>query len=60
MDLLADTVIAYLLAQIEAGAQVLQLFDSWVGALGPYDYERFAAPHSPQGARRACAVAARR
>ena len=46
MDLLADTVVAYLLAQIEAGAQVLQLFDSWVGALGPYDYERFAAPWS--------------
>ncbi len=46
MDLLADTVVAYLLAQLEAGAQVLQLFDSWVGALGPYDYERFAAPYS--------------
>ncbi len=46
MDLLADTVAAYLLAQLAAGAQVLQLFDSWVGALGPYDYERFAAPWS--------------
>jgi uroporphyrinogen decarboxylase len=46
MELLADTVIAYLLAQLAAGAQVLQLFDSWVGALGPYDYERFAAPYS--------------
>ena len=46
MDLLADTVIAYLLAQLAAGAQVLQLFDSWVGTLGPYDYERFAAPWS--------------
>lgn len=46
MDLLADTVIAFLLAQLAAGAQVLQLFDSWVGALGPYDYERFAAPWS--------------
>ena len=46
MALLADTVVAHLLAQVEAGAQVLQLFDSWVGALGPGDYERFAAPHT--------------
>ena len=46
MDLLADTVVAHLLAQVEAGAQVLQLFDSWAGALGPRDYERFVAPHT--------------
>ena len=46
MTLLAETVAAYLLAQVEAGAQVLQLFDSWVGALGPYDYERYVLPHS--------------
>jgi uroporphyrinogen decarboxylase len=46
MALLADTVVAHLLAQIEAGAQVLQLFDSWAGALGPRDYARFVAPHS--------------
>ncbi len=46
MTLLADTAVAHLLAQIEAGAQVLQLFDSWAGALGPRDYARFVAPHS--------------
>ena len=52
MDLLADTVTSYLLAQVEAGAEALQLFDSWAGALSPSDYERFAAPHSAQGLRR--------
>jgi uroporphyrinogen decarboxylase len=42
----ADTTIAYLCAQIDAGAQVLQLFDSWVGYVAPYDYERSVLPHS--------------
>lgn len=37
--------IAYLTAQVQAGAQVVQLFDSWVGALGPFDYDRAVAPH---------------
>lgn len=44
MDRLTDAVTEYLLAQIEAGAQTLQLFDSWAGALSVADYERFAAP----------------
>jgi uroporphyrinogen decarboxylase len=42
----ADTTIAYLCAQIDAGAQVVQLFDSWVGYVAPYDYERSVLPHS--------------
>jgi uroporphyrinogen decarboxylase len=45
MELLAEVVAGYLLAQIEAGAQAVQLFDSWVGQLAPFDYERFVLPH---------------
>lgn len=43
---LASAVQDYLLAQIAAGAQAVQLFDSWVGALSPEDYREFALPHS--------------
>ncbi len=46
MDKLADTISAYLLAQIRAGAQAVQLFDSWVGALCPHDYAQFVLPYS--------------
>lgn len=42
----ADTTIAYLCAQIDAGAQAVQLFDSWVGYVAPYDYERSVLQHS--------------
>lgn len=42
---LAEVVRRYLRAQIEAGAQAVQLFDSWVGALSPEDYATFAEPH---------------
>ena len=45
MGLISDVVVDYLLAQIDAGAQVVQLFDSWVGWLGPYDYEHLVLPH---------------
>jgi uroporphyrinogen decarboxylase len=46
MDKLATMVGDYLYAQAEAGAQVLQLFDSWVGALSPADYRRYVLPYS--------------
>ncbi len=37
--------VAYLRAQVAAGAQAVQLFDSWVGTLSPFDYGRSVAPH---------------
>ena len=45
---LAATFARYVQAQAEAGADVIQLFDSWVGALSPGDYDEFVAPHSAQ------------
>jgi uroporphyrinogen decarboxylase len=45
MDRLSTMVVAYLRAQVAAGAQVVQLFDSWVGGLGPADYASFVQPH---------------
>jgi len=51
---LADLVGRYLAAQARAGAQALQLFDSWVGCLSPQDYRTYVLPHS----RRALALAA--
>jgi uroporphyrinogen decarboxylase len=45
-DLFADMMGAYLLAQIEAGVQAIQIFDSWAGALGRLDYREFALPHT--------------
>jgi uroporphyrinogen decarboxylase len=43
---LARAVARYLNAQIAAGAQAVQLFDSWVGCLGPDDYRRYVLPHT--------------
>ncbi len=45
MEHLTDTTIAYLRAQVAAGAQAVQVFDSWVGALSPRDYARAVLPH---------------
>ncbi len=42
----SDTVIAYLNAQAAAGAQALQLFDTWGGVLSPADYAHYVLPHS--------------
>jgi uroporphyrinogen decarboxylase len=53
MTKLSEVVGAYLLAQARAGAQALQLFDSWAGQLAPADYRDFVAPYT----RRAIAIA---
>jgi len=44
MDKLGDMVIAYLRAHVESGGKALQLFDSWVGALAPNDFQRYVLP----------------
>jgi uroporphyrinogen decarboxylase len=45
MDKITATTIEYLSAQIHAGAQTVQLFDSWAGVLTPHDYENLVFPH---------------
>ena len=45
MHKLTSATIDYLNAQISAGAQAIQVFDSWIGALSPADYVRFVKPH---------------
>ena len=42
---LSDALVLYLNAQLAAGAQAVQIFDSWAGALGPEDYARLGAPY---------------
>lgn len=45
MEKLTDTVISYLSAQVRAGAQAVQLFDTWAGILTPVDYRQFVFPY---------------
>ncbi len=46
MTKLVETLTGYLLEQVKAGAQVVQLFDSWAGCLSPGDYRDFVLPHT--------------
>ena len=45
LERLVSATALYLNAQVAAGADALQIFDSWVGTLGPHDYARFVQPH---------------
>ncbi len=46
MTKFSGAIASYLVAQIDAGAQAVQLFDSWVGCLAPSDYRRYVLPHT--------------
>jgi uroporphyrinogen decarboxylase len=46
MDKVAETVVRYLNAQIAAGAQAVQVFDTWGGILSPADYAEYVLPYS--------------
>jgi uroporphyrinogen decarboxylase len=46
MGKLVDVLGSFGILQVSAGARVIQVFDSWVGALGPDDYVRYVAPYS--------------
>ena len=44
MSRLADVIVSFARAQVEAGVDVIQVFDSWIGCVSPQDYERFVRP----------------
>jgi uroporphyrinogen decarboxylase len=52
MRMLARVTTDYLTMQIDAGADIIQLFDSWVGSLGPDDYRNFVLPYTSDIIRR--------
>lgn len=45
MNKLSTAILAFLKAQVRAGAQVVQIFDSWIGSLSPSDYRDYVFPH---------------
>ena len=45
MDKVCTILVNYLKMQVEAGAQAIQIFDSWVGCLNPHDYQKYIMPH---------------
>jgi uroporphyrinogen decarboxylase len=51
LERLARTVGSFLQAQVRAGAQAVQIFDSWAAALGPRDFREFALPYLAQSVR---------
>ena len=51
LERLAGAVGQFLAAQVRAGAQAVQLFDSWAGTLGPRDFREFALPYLAEAAR---------
>ena len=51
MDKLTRMMSEYVKAQVEAGAQAVQMFDSWAGFLSPFDYGRYVLPYMRQALR---------
>ena len=45
MDKVCPILVNYLKMQVDAGAQAIQIFDSWVGCLNPHDYQKYIMPH---------------
>ncbi|KAL0074902.1 uroporphyrinogen decarboxylase [Phycomyces blakesleeanus] len=45
---ITDVAVTFLVGQVRAGAQMLQVFDSWAGELGPYDFKKYSLPYIKQ------------